>query len=139
MGMVKKSVQPEEDYSHTSVQVAPRPRFRESARRASAAHDTRVTRFVFQVNGGANGTVSIKNVSAATVGGPFQIVLDSHTAGVTVSNSAGNFGGRPYMTIPSVGSLAPGQSASVTVMFQNPANGAIGFAPVSYSGSFNES
>jgi len=84
-----------------------------------------------------NGTVNITNVSNGTIAGPFQIVLDSLTGGVTLANASGSFGGWSYITVPSAGSLAPGQSATVNVNFQNPSNVAINFLPVPYSGSFN--
>jgi hypothetical protein len=84
-----------------------------------------------------NGTVTITNVSGAAISGPFQIVLDSLTSGVTVSNASGTFGGWSFVSVPNVSTLGPGQSASVTVEFKNPSNGTINFSPVPYSGSFN--
>ena len=65
-----------------------------------------------------------------------QIVLDSLTPGVTLTDASGTFGGWSYITVPAVGSLAPGESASVSVIFKNPANATINFSPVAYSGSF---
>jgi hypothetical protein len=84
-----------------------------------------------------NGTVTITNVSSTPIAGPFQIVLDSLTSGVTLTNATGSFGGWPYITLPSVASLTPGQSASVNVQFRDPSNVTINFSPVPYSGSFN--
>jgi len=84
-----------------------------------------------------NGTVTIKNVSSSTIAGPFQIVLNSLTSGVTLTNATGSFGGWPYITVPGVGSLASGQSATVNVRFKNPSNTMINFTPVAYAGSFN--
>jgi hypothetical protein len=84
-----------------------------------------------------NGTVTITNVSSSTMVGPFQIVLDSLTSGVTLTNATGSFGGWSYITVPTVASLTPGQSAIVNVQFRDPSNGAINFSPVPYSGSFN--
>ena len=84
-----------------------------------------------------NGTVTITNISNSTIVGPFQIVLYSLTAGATLMNATGAFGEWSYVTVPAAGSLAPGQSASVTVEFKNPSNATINFTPVTYSGSFN--
>jgi len=82
-------------------------------------------------------TVTITNLSSSTVAGPFQIVLDSLTAGVDVTNESSIFGGWPYVTLPGIGSLSPGQSASANVQFGNPANALIDANLVVYSGSFN--
>jgi hypothetical protein len=84
-----------------------------------------------------SGTVTITNVSNGTLVGPFQIVLDSLTPGVTLTNATGTFGGWSYITVPSVGSLAPGQSASADIRFRDPSNVTINFLPVPYSGGFN--
>ena len=82
------------------------------------------------------GTLTITNDSQYTINGPFQIVLESLTTGVSLSNATGNFGGWPYISIPSIVSLDPGQSATVSVRFSNPAMGFINTAPMVYSGSF---
>jgi hypothetical protein len=84
-----------------------------------------------------NGTVTITNASSSTIDGPFQVVLDSLTEGVTLTNATSTFGGWSFITVPAVGSLAPGQSAPVSVVFSNPSNVTIDFAPVVYSGTFN--
>lgn len=84
-----------------------------------------------------NGTVTITNISSTPIAGPFQIVLDSLTSGVSLTNASGSFGGWSYITVPSTASLVPGQSASVNVQFRNPSNVIINFSPVPYSGSFN--
>jgi hypothetical protein len=82
-----------------------------------------------------NGTVTITNISSSSISGPFEIVLSSLTAGVTLKNASSSFGGFPYLTVPTVSSLAPGQSATVSVQFENPSNATINFTPLTYSGS----
>ena len=82
-----------------------------------------------------NGTVTVKNISAATIAGPFEIVFSALPSGVTLANATGTIGGLPYLTLPGA-SLAPGQSATVNVQFRNPSNVQINFTPVIYSGSF---
>jgi hypothetical protein len=83
-----------------------------------------------------NGTVVVTNVSNTTIAGPFQIVLDTLTQGMTLTNASGTFGAWSYITVPGVGTLAPGQSASVSVVFKDPTNAIINFTPVVYGGSF---
>ncbi len=82
-----------------------------------------------------NGTVTITNISSGVINGPLQILFTGLTAGVTLANATGNFSGAPYLTVPAVASLAPGQSATVSVQFDNPSFGTINFTPVIYSGS----
>jgi hypothetical protein len=83
------------------------------------------------------GTVTITNVSSSTIAGPLQIVFSSLTSGVTLANATGSFGGWSYITVSGVGSLAPGQSATVAVDFKDPSMAMIDFTPMTYSGSFN--
>jgi hypothetical protein len=82
-----------------------------------------------------NGTVTLKNISSSTVSGPLQIVFTGLTAGVTLVNATGSLSGPPYLTVPTA-SLAPGQSVTVSVKFQNPSDATINFTPAIYSGSF---
>ncbi len=85
-----------------------------------------------------NGTVSITNISDATISTPtsFQLALNSLTAGVTLVNSMGTFNQGPYITIPALVSMFPGQSVTVAVQFSNPSNATINFTPEFYAGSF---
>jgi hypothetical protein len=63
-------------------------------------------------------------------------VLNSLPAGVTLSNSMGTFNQCPYITIPALTSLIPGQSVTVAVQFSNPSDALIDFTPEFYAGSF---
>ena len=83
-----------------------------------------------------NGTVTITNISNSAISGPLQIVFMGLTAGVTLANATGSLSGAPYLTTAAA-SLAPGQSATVSVQFNNPSFGMINFTPVIYSGVFN--
>jgi hypothetical protein len=85
-----------------------------------------------------NGTVTITNIGSSTVSTPtsFQVVFNSLPAGVVLANSAGTFNQCPYVTVPVVASLAPSESATVSVRFQNPSGVSINFAPEVYAGSF---
>jgi hypothetical protein len=84
-----------------------------------------------------DGTLTITNISSGSLVGPFQVVFMSMPTGVTVPNSTGSFVGNPYITVPAVASLTPGQSATVSVEFKNPADATINLTPVIYSGSLN--
>ena len=83
-----------------------------------------------------NGTVTIKNNGAGTINGPFQIVVSSLTSGVTLLNATDTFKGSPFITVPAVVTLAPGQSATINVQFSKPPkSGPINFTPIAYVGS----
>jgi hypothetical protein len=84
-----------------------------------------------------DGTVELTNVGSSAIAGPIQVVMNSLTSGVTLVNATGTFGGFPFVTVPGVNSLTPGQSVTVSVQFKNPAGAAIHFAALPYSGSFN--
>jgi hypothetical protein len=84
------------------------------------------------------GTLTIKNIGASTITTTtgFQLVLNSLPAGVTLANSMGTFNQCPYITIPTLRSIVPGQSVTVAVQFSNPSNAVINFTPEFYAGSF---
>jgi uncharacterized protein len=88
-----------------------------------------------------NGTVTITNISSDPISGPLQILLTGLTAGVTLTNATGDFSGSPYLTInlpsvgPTGGNVAPGQSVTVSVQFENPSFATINFTPLIYSGN----
>ena len=84
-----------------------------------------------------DGSVTLTNTSASTIVGPFQIVFDSLTSGVTLVNSGTTFGGWPYLSLTTAGNLAPGAGASVIVQFSDPSNLTTNFSPIPYAGSFN--
>jgi hypothetical protein len=84
-----------------------------------------------------NGTVTIKNIGSSAISGPFEILFAGLPANVTLVNEAGTLSGSPYVTVPAVTSLAPAQSVTVSVQFENPSNATVSFTPVIYSGSVN--
>lgn len=85
-----------------------------------------------------DGTVTITNTSGTTLTTPtsFQLVLNSLPSGVTLTNSMGTFNNCPYITIPTLTSMVPGQSVTVAVQFSNPSDATINFTPEFYAGSF---
>jgi hypothetical protein len=86
------------------------------------------------------GTVTITNISSSAIAAPskgfFQILFTALPSGVTLSNADGTFNSSPYITVPTVASFMPGQSATVAVQFENSSRAPINFTPVIYSGSF---
>jgi hypothetical protein len=84
-----------------------------------------------------NGTVTLTNISSSAISGPLQIVFFGMPVNVTLVNTTSNLSGTPYLTVPALASLAPGQSATVSVQFKNPSNATINLAPAVYSGSIN--
>jgi hypothetical protein len=84
-----------------------------------------------------NGTVTLRNIGTSAISGPLQIVFFGIPANVTLVNATNNLSGTPYLTVPEVAGLAPGQSVTVNVQFKNPANATINLAPLIYSGGIN--
>jgi rhamnogalacturonan endolyase len=84
-----------------------------------------------------NGSVTITNTGSVPLNGPFQIVFTTLTGGVTLVGATGSVNGSPYLTVPGVSTLTPGQSTTVNVQFSDPTMARISFTPVTYSGSFN--
>ena len=84
-----------------------------------------------------NGTVTIQNISGSPINGPFQIVFFGLTSNVTLANETADLSGTPYLTVPGVGNLGPGQKATVKVEFSDPSNAPINPTPVIYAGSMN--
>jgi hypothetical protein len=82
--------------------------------------------------------VTLTNISSGAINGPLQILFTGMPANVTLVNTTGSLVGRiPYLTVPAGGSLAAGQSVSVSVQFKNPSNATINLTPAIYSGSIN--
>jgi len=85
----------------------------------------------------SSGTVTVTNTTGSPISGPLQIVFFGLPANVTLVNATGSLSGTPYLSVPGVLSLGPGQSVTVSVQFANPSNAAITFTAVIYSGSIN--
>jgi hypothetical protein len=79
------------------------------------------------------GTVTVKNISGATIEGPIQLVLAGLPNGVFLKNASNTF--VQYVTLPAA-SLSPGSSVTVNVQFSAPLGTRITFVPSVYSGSF---
>lgn len=82
-----------------------------------------------------NGTIQITNTSGTAITGPVHIALSQLTPGVTLVNAAGQAQGAPYVTLAPA-TLAPGQTATVAVQFDNPGNARIGYVVRAFAGVF---
>ena len=80
-------------------------------------------------------TLTVTNISGASIAGPIQAVLYNLTPGITMLNNNGTRNGSPYITI-SNGSFAASASVNLTIEFSNPSNGMINFTPEVDSGAY---
>jgi hypothetical protein len=83
-----------------------------------------------------NGSLTLTNTSPSAISGPLQILFTGLTPGVTLVNATNTLAGTPYLTVPALAGLPPGQSVTLGVQFKNPSNAPITFTPAIYSGSF---
>jgi len=77
-------------------------------------------------------TVTVKNNSSNTLTGPIALVLQNLSSTATLSNAVGTTTfetplGSPYITV--AGNLAPGQSVSFSLHFEDMDNAAISYTP----------
>jgi hypothetical protein len=79
-------------------------------------------------------TITVTNTSAATLAGPLQLMLIISNSAVTANNASGVRNGIPYWT--SIGSLAPGASATLTVKFNYGIGVNFTTTPTLYLGGF---
>jgi hypothetical protein len=101
-----------------------------------------ISRGGFVVNrraGKISQTVTITNRGNVAITGPIQLVLDNVSANTALSNAAGVTAnnapaGSPYITVSS-GDLAPGASASVTLLFNIPSSGGVTYNPRTVAGT----
>ena len=84
-----------------------------------------------------SGSVTIMNTGATSIAAPVTMVLTSLSTGVTALNANGNSAALgPFYNVAAPSGLAPGQSATVPVVFSNPSNARISFVVKTYSGAF---
>ena len=84
-------------------------------------------------------TITVRNTSGSPIAGPIAVALDNLTPGVTLANADGTTmcalpAGSPYKVV-TMGSLAPGASATATLQFGNPMNRVINYTERTLSGS----
>ena len=82
-----------------------------------------------------SGSYTFTNSSGAPLAGPFQLQLDSLSAGLVLANASGQHNGAPYITVNSA-SLAPGASITVPLSFTKTGTVANSYAPHLYRGTF---
>jgi hypothetical protein len=78
------------------------------------------------------GSMAITNTSQAALSGPFVLWLNNLTSGVTLVNGNGIYNGYPHIDPAVPTNLNPGESFSVPLKFNNPANAKINFTPVAF-------
>jgi hypothetical protein len=78
--------------------------------------------------------VSFTNTSNAIISGNLLFRADYLTDGVALDNQSGVQGGSPTLALP-VSALAPGQTASVTIIFNNPNRASVGYLPKLIAGT----
>jgi hypothetical protein len=79
-------------------------------------------------------TYTLTNKTAAAISGPVNVEFAGLTTGVSIDNASGTHNGAQYVTFPN-GAFAPGQAATVTVIFSNPSKGPIAYNAIVYSGT----
>jgi predicted extracellular nuclease len=82
-----------------------------------------------------SGSYSFTNKTGAPINGPFQLEIAGLPAGVTLTNASGTHNGVPYITAAAA-SVAPGATATVTLVLSNPNKVALNYTATIYSGSF---
>jgi uncharacterized protein len=88
-----------------------------------------------RTTGQYSGSYRFTNQTGAAINGPFHVELSGLPAGVTLANASGVRNGKPYISASSA-SLAPGASATVTMLFNNPAKVGINYSAAIYNGAF---
>ena len=108
---------------------------------ANVLTDTQFTLGASTVNrrtGQISQPVTIVNNGSDTISGPINFVLNNLSANTSPANSAGvtvnTDPGSPYITVSTAG-LAPGASASATLLFAKPSSGSVSYNGVIVSGT----
>ncbi|WP_317201875.1 ExeM/NucH family extracellular endonuclease [Janthinobacterium sp.] len=82
-----------------------------------------------------SGKVALTNRGAVPLAGPFQLLFAGLPAGAGLLNASGNHAGAPYLTLDAA-TLAPGATATVGVIFSNPAKLPLAYSTKIYTGNF---
>lgn len=80
------------------------------------------------------GTITLRNTTAAPLAGPFQLVFNNLTPGVTLDNASGVRAGMPFISVGSA-SIAPGATVTVPLIYSNPSNVGIGYNNTLFAGA----
>jgi uncharacterized repeat protein (TIGR01451 family) len=79
-------------------------------------------------------TMTVTNTSSQTITAPISVALANLSSGVTFVNATGTYNGNPYIRVLNTGTLAPGQSVSVALLFTQTGSAPITFTEITYSG-----
>jgi acid phosphatase len=86
-------------------------------------------------------TVTITNLdtnlnTGSSIAGPLYLALNNLSSNTTLENATGTVGSSPYITaVASAGGIAPGASATVSLVFTAPSTGSITYSPGVASGT----
>jgi hypothetical protein len=80
------------------------------------------------------GTITLRNISSATINGPFEILFESVSAGATLVNATATLNGTPYLLVPGVLALTPTETSVINVEFTDSSNLPIIYKPVTFAG-----
>lgn len=80
--------------------------------------------------------LTITNTGGQTLTGPFNIGVLALPATASLVNATGTFNGAPYIVVPGVPSLGPGQTATVQLQVVITPASVITFTPMIYTGTF---
>jgi hypothetical protein len=72
-------------------------------------------------------TITVLNNTSAAVSAPLSVVFNGLSAGVTLSNKTSMVSAAPALSVLPSGSLAPGQSVTVTAVFSDPTLAAVNY------------
>jgi hypothetical protein len=78
-------------------------------------------------------TLTLNNISGATITGPIEIAFDKLPAAISIggagTTSCNALQGSPYVTVPGSTSLGSGSSVSVKVLFSDPSKAGVTYSP----------
>jgi len=72
-------------------------------------------------------TITVLNNTSTAVSAPLSVVFNGLSAGVTLSNKTSTVSSAPALSVLPSGSLAPGQSVTVTAVFSGPTLAAVNY------------
>jgi len=88
-----------------------------------------------RATGQYGGSFQFTNKTGAAITGPFHVKLSGLPADVTLANASGTHNGVPYVTA-GAGSIAPGATVTVNLLFNNPKRVGISYGAAIIAGTF---
>ncbi|MCC2954642.1 ExeM/NucH family extracellular endonuclease [Massilia sp. IC2-477] len=88
-----------------------------------------------RATGQYGGSFQFTNKTGAAITGPFHVKIGGLPADVTLANASGSHNGLPYITA-GTGSIAPGATVTVNLLFNNPKRVAFNYSAAIIAGTF---